>query len=938
MVASLAALSNAGQAASYYEADDYYAKDGLAPSLWLGEGARLLGQSGEVDRTAFASLLEGQLPDGHQLGTMRDGERQHRPGWDITLSAPKSVSVMALVAGDERLMAAHRSAVKTTINFVEKHMAATRLREGDSVVRQTTGNLAIASFQHGTSRAQDPQLHSHNVILNMTRDATGQWRSLEPRALYQMQKQVGAIYRQELASQVSALGYAISTGKDSAFEIAGVPKAVLESFSARSQAIEARLEERGTSRQEASAREKQIAALDTREAKGSVDHKALRQDWQARAALLGFGDKEQAELITAAEERALDPELQQDRADMAALHAQRAVDFAIATLSERQSVFAHSQLQELAGRMAMGQSSYAAISSAIEQQQENGPLVPREFLDARGASFAGFTTNENIRIEQRMLAIEQDGRGALPAIANSNEAMRFIDKAARQSERRGLPWNAGQRAATLQLLVSRNRITALQGYAGTAKTSTVLATLARAAKAQGFAVTALAPTASAALTLGEALNARADTVARHFVTGDRTGKTKPNLAASQDGKALWIVDEASMLSARDTLRLFALAEAQKARVILVGDSKQLGSVEAGDAFAQLQRGGLATAHLTDIVRQSNASVKEAVAAALEGDARRALAALDQGGGQIIEHGDRQERFAFMARHYATLNAKTRAQTLVIEPSREGRDALTAEIRAALTRSGSLTGPAIQTTMLVNKGLTRAEARDPGSYAKGDVIRFAKDYVDKGVERSAHYRVEAIDRDKAAITLCTDDGRRIDWRLRQWGASQSQAFTAQPIDLKAGDRISFTRNDRALGRINGQRAEVLSVDINKGTAQILSQGSKGRGKRITLDLNKAQDQHMRHAFVETAFAAQGRTSRHVLIHADSKASNLIDQKSFYVALSRAKEGALVVTNGRAKLVSALQERAGVAQTAVSDGALGMAEGLTSKGKGNGAGMG
>ncbi len=812
------------------------------------------------------------------------------------------------------------------------------MREGDSVVRQSTGNLAIASFQHGTSRAQDPQLHSHNVILNMTRDASGQWRSLEPRALYQMQKQVGAIYRQELASQVSALGYAISTGKDSAFEIAGVTKAVLEGYSARSHAIEMRLAERGTSRQEASAREKQIAALDTREAKGSVDHKALRQNWQARAALLGFGDKEQAELITAAEERAVDPELQQDRADMAALHAERAVDFAIATLSERQSVFAHSQLQELAGSMAMGQSSYAAISSAIEQQQENGPLVSRDFLDTRGASFAGFTTTENIRIEQRLLAIEQDGRGALPAIANTKEAMRFVDKSARQSERRGLPWNAGQRAATQQMLISRNRVTALQGCAGTAKTSTVLATVARATKAQGFAVTALAPTASAALTLGEALNARADTVARHIVTADRTGKTKPSLMASQDGKALWIVDEASMLSARDTLRLFAMAEAQKARIILVGDTKQLGSVEAGDAFAQLQRGGMATAQLTDIVRQSNASAKEAVLAALEGDARRALAALDKGGGQIIEQAERTDRFAFMARHYATLDAKTRAQTLVIEPSREGRDALTAEIRRELTKSGSLTGPALQTTMLVNKGLTRAETRDPGSYAKGDVIRFAKDYADKGVERSARYRVEAIDTEKAAITLASVDGRRIDWRLRQWGASQSQAFTAQPIDLKAGDQISFTRNDRALDRINGQRAEVLSVDPTKGTAQILRQSTTGHGKRITLDLAKTQDQHIRHAFVETAFAAQGRTSRHVLIHADSKASNLIDQKSFYVALSRAKEGALVVTNDRAKLVSALQERAGVAQTAVQDGALGMAAGLTGKGKGNGAGMG
>jgi conjugative relaxase-like TrwC/TraI family protein len=160
MVASVSALTSSAQAASYYEADDYYAEGGLAPSQWQGQGAAALGLAGDVDRAQFRALLEGEIA-GQQLGTMRGGQREHRPGWDVTLSAPKSVSIMAEVAGDRRLIAAHGAAVQVAMTHVEQHMAATRIREGGQVARDMTGNLVIASFQHHTSRAQDPQLHTH---------------------------------------------------------------------------------------------------------------------------------------------------------------------------------------------------------------------------------------------------------------------------------------------------------------------------------------------------------------------------------------------------------------------------------------------------------------------------------------------------------------------------------------------------------------------------------------------------------------------------------------------------------------------------------------------------------------------------------------------------------------------------------------------------------
>jgi conjugative relaxase-like TrwC/TraI family protein len=902
MVASVSALTSSAQASSYYEADDYYAEGGLSPSQWQGQGAEALGLSGDVDRDQFRALLDGRIGD-QQLGTFRDGQLEHRPGWDVTLSAPKSVSIMAEVAGDRRLIAAHGEAVQTAMAHVERHMAATRIRDGGTVAREATGNLVIASFQHGTSRAQDPQLHTHNVIMNATQGEDGAWRSLEPRAIYQLQKQIGAIYRQELALKVRELGYDIEAGKESMFEIRGISAAVIEAFSTRSAEIEAALGERGTSRDAASALEKQMATLDTREAKVAADHASLVADWRDTANKAGFGVEARMTLVREAEARAADPSHRAAMEFQGENAAARAVAHAADKLGERQSVFSAAALQEEAGRIGLGRIGYAQIGAAIETATTQGDFVDRIHIDRRGAQFAGFTTRQNVETEAKMLRVEAEGRGALLPIASPLAAAKAVASAAAQAERAGHSWNGDQRAATEQLLTSCNRVTAVQGYAGTAKTTTVLATFAREAEARGIAVTALAPTASAAMVLGEALSTRGDTVARHLLSPERVDPSRP---------AAWIVDEASLLSARDTARLFDLASKHGARVVLVGDVKQLGSVEAGAAFAQLQGAGMETARLAEIVRQTNESAKEAVLASIEGDAKKALAALDRGGGEIIENGDRAERFAAIAVRYAALDKAGRARTIVIEPSREGRDALTADIRAALTRSGTLTGPAVPVEALVNKGLTRAEVRDPLSYDTGDVVRFTRDYADKGVARGEAYRVESIDPARAAIALKSEDGREVDWRLRQWGAGHAQAFAPQPLDLKAGDAIRFTRNDREAGRINGARAEVIAVDQQARTATIQT----ARDRTETLHLDSARDRHVAHAYVDTAFVAQGRTADHVIIHADSKAANLVDQKSFYVGISRAKETATVFTNDRGKLVAGINERAGKVQTAIA----------------------
>jgi conjugative relaxase-like TrwC/TraI family protein len=898
MVASLSSLSSSAQAASYYEADDYYAEDSAAPSLWQGSGAAFLGLEGEVDPEQFRRLLDGHLPTGQTLGAHREGGRQHRPGWDLTFSAPKSVSIMALVAGDRRLDAAHAQAVAAALSFAERHAGGTRIREGEHVAHVRTGNFAAATFRHDTSRAQDPQLHTHAVILNMTRDDNGGWRSLDSRPLYQLQKAIGEVYRQELAVGVRRLGYKIDVGKESMFEIRGLSAALLDAFSERAQQVEAHLAARGQTRATASAEEKQLATLYTRAAKGRADRAELGKAWRAEAEALGFDAGTRRVMVAKATERSKPLSLAAQ--GQAELIAQEAVRFAADKLGERQAVFSRAELEREAGRKAIGNVARDQLTRAVEKRLASHQLEARAFRNMIGVDLEGFATDRAIAHERRMIEIERLGRDRLAPIASPVLASRIVAEASLQARERGFTWSDDQRLATKATLTSRSAVVGVQGYAGSAKTTTVLATVAKAARSQGYEVKALAPSASAALTLGEALGMEGRTIARQLLEPSATPK---------GSRQLWIVDEASLVSAKDMTRLLEDARQVGARTLLVGDTRQLGSVGAGAAFRQLQEAGLETAHLTKIVRQSNALTLEAVEASIAGDARRALDALDRGGGRIVEAANPEDRYALIAAHYIGLDAAARRNTLVIDPSREGRDLLTARIRADLVRSGQLGDTAVTMKALVAKDLTRAEAKNAGSYAAGDIVIFAKSLASRSISKGAAYAVQAIDAERRVVTLIDSKGRLLDWAPHRWG--RAEAFEVADREIRAGDRVEFTRNDRRSGRVNGLQAEVVSVDARSHGVVVRDE----RGRVRQLSLNTVEDRYIRHAYVQTAFAAQGRTTDQVLFHAESKRSNLVDQATLYVAISRARRGATIVTDNREKLVRGVEARSGLRLTAL-----------------------
>ena len=524
MVASLDKISDAAAAGSYYEADDYWSRGGTGQ--WRGEAAPALGLHGDVDSGEFVTRLKGELPDGRLLGTIRGGVREHVPGYDLTLSAPKSVSTMALLAGDRRILDAHARAVDVTMGWVEHHTGVTRIRSGEHIDRVRTGRLAIAQFLHVTARETEtglpaPHLHTHNVILNMTQDDAGTWRSLDARDLYALQKDAGAIYHMEIAAELRRLGYSLAIAHDGMFEIEGVPEDVRQHFSARSAQIEAALAARGQTRATATAAEKATLALATRAPKRAIDHATLVDAWRAEADQLGFDERTRRTMVAGAEARALAmPGLGTDARTAA---ADEAGVFAAAHISEHDAIFPAARLERDAAIRARGHATHADIRAAINRAEHAQALVIRHAPRmAQGAT--GYATREAVETEQHMLGIEREGRGTLTPLYGRIRAKTVVEAARLRSAERGHTWTKGQEDATQALLMSANRITGLQGAAGTAKTSTVIATFAEAARAQGLTIRAMAPTSAAAELLGRAVDAEHMTVKRMLLADPARGR------------------------------------------------------------------------------------------------------------------------------------------------------------------------------------------------------------------------------------------------------------------------------------------------------------------------------------------------------------------------------------------------------------------------------
>ena len=731
------------QGESYYAKENYYsAEESVEHSQWAGKGAEELGLKGKVKPKDFKKLLYGELPGGDPFRTKKK-ERQgykERAGLDCTFSAPKSVSILALVAGDKRLEEAHREAVLRTLAIIERDYATTRAKRHGEVQVVNTGNLVVGQFHHDTSRELDPHLHTHCVLLNMTQH-NGRWYSLRNDDIHANKKLLGMIYQNELAMQVKNLGYEIEPKEHGQFEVKGFTTEQLESFSKRRQQIKAQLGEETTWKQREQIWDK------TRLAKGEPI---------PRAELQNYWKKEMADLEVAY------PQTSQEKPSEPKLSVENAVSEAIEHCSERTVAFKPEAIQKFV---------LNEVGNYRQQDLEQAIATDNELIHLDGR----VTTQTALMRELATIRLMKDGNGQVSAIA-SPEALH--SRAAEQE------LTEGQQNALSLATTSEDQFVAWQGKAGAGKTH-ALNEFKKIAQEQGYAVKGFAPSAKAAKVLKKELGIETTTVARHLVSKPLQEKVQP--------PSIWIVDEAGLLGAKNALALLQKATEEQARVLLVGDTRQLSSVEAGNPFKSLQQAGMTTAHLNQSLRQKTQDLKQAVELLSEGQTAQGIEILDASG-RIEESEDVEDRAKRIAQDYLQLSPSEREQTLIIAGTHREREAILHRIREGLKQEGSL-GEAASVERLQSKNLTNVQKKYAHYYQQGDVVVPLANYKRLGLEKGKPYRVESAAKDSLSLT----DEAGTQYKVDPVWFKHKEVYQALETEIAVGDRLRWGKNDKELNR-------------------------------------------------------------------------------------------------------------------------------------------
>ena len=890
MVATVTRLKAAAMTVHYFEADGYYAKNDpehRKASGWHGEAAEMLGLHGPVKPNRFEAVLAGYVPGTDlRLGRLRDGEHQHRPGVDVTFSAPKSVPLEALVYAPgrtgARVVRAHDEAVRATLGFIETELLQTRSYEPETGRRprvQADGMVA-ATFRHLASRNLDPQLHTHAVIANMTRGRDGNWRSAEFTSVERSKLLIGTYYRNELRTRLEKIGYAMVptlVGRMPGFEIAGYQRPMLDAFSTRRRELLDYMQERGWKNTPART---QQAALYTRRRKAEPERQVLHEAWQERARELGPARDRNMARGRNGVSASVSPQSEL-RAHPSALSVVRR---AVEHLEERRTVFAANDLRAWALAHGSGRHSLPALDNAIAQLRRDGHLIE---VTARRADLA-FVTDRARAAERDIIASMRTGLDA---------GRRLAPEAAVEAGLEDAGLNRGQRDAARTILLSPHRTVGVQGHAGSGKTTMLRAVAALAGERQ---IVGLAPSASAVHVLAAEADIPARTLqgflARYRDVGDGIASPeKTEEARKALGGAVLILDEASMVG---TVQMRALtriaAQTDVARLALIGDRRQLRAVEAGQPFGLLQDAGMPTAKMDEVVRQRDADLRKAVLHMVAEEPRLAVEGLGNGVLETESH----ELGRKAAQLWLDLDPSLRAGTAILAPTHELRAEINDAIRQGLEDEGVLHGPELEIERYVNLHLTRSQKGDVANYRPGDIAVFHHDVY--GVSAKAGDACRVLEtQDDGRVLLAHPDGRERRIDPAGYIRYRLDLYETRPIVLRAGDDVRWTRNDAARGLINGEHARVLSV----GPVNVHMRTQDGR--EIAMRRDDPLLHHLDHAWSSTVHAAQGLTCDRMIAVLDTDRGAPADQAMFYVELTRARDNVVLLTDDREALIEALE---------------------------------
>jgi conjugative relaxase-like TrwC/TraI family protein len=872
---------SAGQARTYHarefvsEKQNYWSRDAQVHSEWQGRLAEEWGLRGSVGAEGFARLSEGQHPESgaqlvkHQPARTYQNEYgkeitsvEHRAGWDATFSAPKSVSLTALVGGDERVRQAHRESVRVALGELERY---TQARIGNIRAPETTAKFIAATFEHDTARPVDgyaaPQLHTHAVIFNVTERESGQTRALQERSLFQSQQYATSVYRSELAMRLQRLGYEIERGPHGQPEIRGYTQEYLNASSPRREQIKSHLQETG--REGAGAA--QVAAHRTRDSKEIRSPEEVLQRHRELAARHGH----QADRVVAqAREHT---QLHTPRSDKT---EQQAVTYARNHVFERFAVQDERSILQAAISRSMAQATYGQVRHEFAQRVQRGEFLAVSHGEGRAAPL--YTTAEMVRMEQEIIGRMQSGNQR-----TYNDPMLVSPPLRIAIEDRHTELSPAQLRVVDDIFVSREKIVGLDGIAGTGKTTT-LAVIREGAEAGGYKVEGFAPTSRAAQKLAEA-GIETSTLQRHLARGEQpdTGE-----------KRFYVLDESSLASTRQMHEFVERLHAGD-RVLLVGDTRQHEAVEAGRPFAQLQEAGLRTMRLEEIVRQKDPELKQAVEQLARGQVGAAIDSLDRQG-RVHEVNGHEERITAIAREYA----KSPESTLVVSPDNVSRTEINQRIRVELQSRGVVSRDehSVQ-TLVPRQEMTGADRSWAQQYQVDDILRYSRSSRETGIAKGEYTRVTGIDAQNNLLTVSRGNGSETTYDpRRQMGVS---VYREQKKAFSVGDRIQFTAPSHELKVANRELGTVEDISSNGTMRMTLDSGH-------TMDYEPQRHPHLDHGYAVTSYSSQGQTAERVLIHVDTDlaAKDLLNSRMAYVSVSRGQWDAQIFTNNLEKLPQAL----------------------------------
>lgn len=932
MISVGAVGGGAGGASAYYAGDNYYtAGEGTEQSAWMGAGAELLGLSGPVDATVFERVLVGQLPNG---AVIKAPKSDLRPGLDMTFSVSKSVSLVAMLGGDHRLVEAFRESVAHTLGWIEKNMAEGRIMKDGKQAPERTGNLLAAVFMHDVSRENEPQMHAHAVTANATLMSDGKWRALHNDQLFKSQSVMGTVFNADYRARVEKLGFPTEHAKNpiyGSFEIAGVSRAAIEAFSKRSAQIEAYLTERGL---QGTPAEREIAALATRSPKEpELVPEQRAEGWRALATELGL---DAGKLVAAAVERAGRGETVWGQA-MAGLRGVGERGMAVAARMGLTPRDGDQLVPERLGRLeprvyAAAQAVASAVRDLGEREaafdrldlirtalERGGPVTVAD-VEARMALLEGkglligndgrlMTTEGEVRLERSLLDGKRVGDGVATPIEQRSDAGPLAQEAARAIGLRRL--SPTQQAAAELILGSTDRVVAVQGVAGAGK-SAVLAPVAAIARAAGRQVIGLGETNKLARELGVVMNGEGRTISSFLKLYERVidgtaGPDKLAEARTALSGALVVIDEASMVGTYHGARLIQLANRMDVgRLTFVGDTRQLAAIMAGKPFDQLQRSGTATAHMPENLR-ARSELMIAVNEALNHDKTPAGVAeafrllkphtVEVAGPMVA---------TTAAKMWAALPKAERDGTLLLASGLNIRAQANAAAQAELKKAGEITGKGVGFTVLDRVSSSKEGARYTTNYREGQVVEFRTALTSQGLARGDRGVVTGIKGDRVTLAMHSGGEKvfRPDKLPKNLKEDAVSVYRFKQVELHAGDRIRWTDTDRTRGIANADMARVEAVTTEGVTVSSLLDGQVhelGRGDRMLerLDL----------AYAINAHVAQGVTAEHGIVVMSARERNLASIRSFLVLVTRIVDKATLVVDDGRKLEAAVTRNAG-----------------------------